>query len=768
MGSGAFLVEVCRQLGDELVRAWHVHHCVPKLPPDEDEVLHARRVIAQRCLYGVDKNPMAVDLAKLSLWLATLAKDHPFTFLDHTFRCGDSLVGLTRQQIAGFHWQPGKQKEFERAIIETRIQRAAEFRQKILESRDDVPYAHLQQQLALADESLDFVRLVGDLVVSAFFAADKDKERQERVDELFIQFSTWLSHGMRADEREPLAAAIAELRGGEKPLEPFHFEIEFPEVFALDVNEKVNGRFDFIVGNPPFMAGRNVWPNLGGSYRDILQTLYPQTGGKAVDLVAHFFRRTFGLIREGGTFGLVATNTISQGDTRDAGLRFICTHGGTVYSARRRMRWPGAAAVVVSVVHVRKGSFSGIRVLDSRQVLTINAYLFSAGGDANPVQLRANMSKSFRGHVVLGMGFTFDDSDHEGIASPLSEMERLIAMNNRNAERIFPYIGGLEINTSPTQSHHRYVINFEDMTETQASEWPDLMHIVRERVLPERAKLGGYSVAEKRSEKWWQFGTYAAALQSAIADIPQCLVLSQVSSHHSIAFQPTSRIFVQTVVVFPFDSTSAFAVLQCRTHEVWARYFGSSMKDDLRYTPSDCFDTFAFPPDWTNDDRLKAFGCEYYAFRADLMVRNNEGLTKTYNRFHDPDERSDDILKLRELHAAMDRAVLEAYGWHDLAERATCEFLLDYEDDEEDEDELPTKGKGKKKPWRYRWPDDFRDEVLARLLDLNQQRAAQERLAGLSADAATKKKSTVKAKGAAPKKGSAKKAARNQKGLPNV
>src|SRR5262249_31227988 len=89
MGSGAFLVEACRQLGEELVKAWHVHACLPPLPPDEDELLHARRLVAQRCLYGVDKNPLAVDLARLSLWLVTLAKDHPFTFLDHSLRCGD-------------------------------------------------------------------------------------------------------------------------------------------------------------------------------------------------------------------------------------------------------------------------------------------------------------------------------------------------------------------------------------------------------------------------------------------------------------------------------------------------------------------------------------------------------------------------------------------------------------------------------------------------------------------------------------------------------
>src|SRR3989304_4799134 len=124
MGSGAFLVEACRQLGDELVKAWHVHKDLPKLPPDEDGVLHARRLGDPRGPYGVDKNPMAVDRAKLSLWLAPLAKDHPFTFVDHSLRCGDSLVGLSREQIAAFHWQPSAQMEFLRGQIRQRIDRA--------------------------------------------------------------------------------------------------------------------------------------------------------------------------------------------------------------------------------------------------------------------------------------------------------------------------------------------------------------------------------------------------------------------------------------------------------------------------------------------------------------------------------------------------------------------------------------------------------------------------------------------------------------------
>jgi hypothetical protein len=143
-----------------------------------------------------------------------------------------------------------------------------------------------------------------------------------------------------------------------------------------------------------------------------------------------------------------------------------------------------------------------------------------------------------------------------------------------------------------------------------------------------------------------------------------------------------------------------------------------------------------WPPSFETDAKLEAVGKEYYEVRAGLMVKNNEGLTKTYNRFHDPKETSPEIKKLRDLHAAMDRAVLDAYGWTDL--QPTCEFLLDYEEEEEDAEEHPS-GRGRKKPWRYRWPDEFRDTVLARLLELNKQRAEQERFMGLAAEAPKKK-----------------------------
>ena len=162
-------------------------------------------------------------------------------------------------------------------------------------------------------------------------------------------------------------------------------------------------------------------------------------------------------------------------------------------------------------------------------------------------------------------------------------------------------------------------------------------------------------------------------------------------------------------------------------HREWAVFFGSSLEDRPVYTPTDCFETFPFPLEFDCNVPMEKNGKEYHEFRTDLMIRNNEGLTKTYNRFHDPEETSADILRLRELHAAMDRAVLDAYGWHDIP--TDCQFILDYEDAEEDEES----GRRRKKPWRYRWPDPVRDEVLARLLALNAERAEEECLAGLKA-----------------------------------
>jgi hypothetical protein len=375
-------------------------------------------------------------------------------------------------------------------------------------------------------------------------------------------------------------------------------------------------------------------------------------------------------------------------------------------------------------------------ILDDKPVEKITAFLFHAGGNNDPQKLIANEGKGFIGSYVLGMGFTFDDGNPD--ATPIAEMHHLIERYPRNQERIFPYIGGEEVNSSPTHAHDRYVINFGEMSEEEAREWPDLMSIVETKVKGTRGK---HSTAP-----WWQFERLRIELFRAIESFDRVLVVARVGQHGSFAFLPTTMVYSEQLVVFSLSTNSSFCILQSRTHEIWARFFGSSMKDDLRYTPSDCFETFPFPENGETNRELESIGQEYYEFRAALMIRNNQGLTDTYNRFHDPDEDEPDILKLRELHTQMDTAILAAYGWTDIS--TTCEFRLDYEDDEPDTQ--PTEGKRqRKKPWRYRWPEATHDEVLARLLELNQQRHEAEILGGKQAEKKAKK---PKAKGAKAKK----------------
>ena len=688
----------CRQLADALIDAWGAHGAMPAIPPDEDEVIYARRLVAQKCLYGIDRNPMAVDLAKVSLWLSTLARDHPLTFVDHALRHGDSLVGLTRRQIEALHWERGQSPVLTGFGVQKALEEASALRRQIREADDTVTERRLQNLWRDAQDALIDVRLFGDLVLAAFFEGSKPKERESRL--------RAYQEAILNRESRRHAVELEERRNAEMPFVPFHWENEFPEVF-----ERENPGFDGFVGNPPFAGKNSVAAGNVTGYPSWLKEMHEESHGNA-DLVAHFYRRAFSLVRDGGTLGLIATNTIAQGDTRSTGLRWICEHGGDIYRATKRVKWPGAAAVIVSVLHVVRGEYAGNRVLDGETADRITAFLFHRGGHADPARLAANSGKSFVGSYVLGMGFTFDDTDKKGVASPLAEMQRLVATDPRNREVLFPYIGGEEVNTSPTHAHHRYVINFAERSEAECRRhWPHLMTIVEDRVKPERSRQKDRGALAK----WWQFIRPRPELHAAIAGLRErVLVIARVGQHVAFAFLPTRTVYSDQLIVFPFSTYAAFCGLQSRLHEIWARFFSSSMKDDLRYTPSDCFENFPFPEDWHVNPVLEAAGRSYYEYRARLMVDNDQGMTRTYNRFHDIYETDPRIMKLRELHAELDQAVLRAYGWSDIC--PDCDFLLDYEIDE-------TIWGTKKKPYHYRFPDTVQNEVLARLLTLNAERA---------------------------------------------
>ncbi len=741
MGSGAFLVETCRALGEQLEAAWVRH---PELLPDEarsDPQVFARREVARRCLYGVDKNHMATDLAKLSLWLVTLSKDEDFSFLDHALKTGDSLVGLTMEQINGVSWQKDITKplfanRFVQLVKEARIDR-----KRIRNAPDNVTFEQQKQRLDEANKELEQVRLGGDAVIAVFFSESKAKARKEALDEFQVQLGR--DDGWQVAERHR-----ARLNSGEHPISPFHWQIEFPEVF-----EGENPGFHAMVGNPPFAGKNTITSGNRAGFLDWLKVISPGAHGNA-DLVAHFFRRAYGLIRKGGTMGLIATNTIGQGDTRESGLRFLLQEkGGTIYRAKRRVKWAGDAAVVVSTIHMGKeADLQDIPLLlDGRPVSRISAFVREGDFDDTPAVLEENKGIAFQGSIILGMGFTFDDVNAaKGKATSIARMHELIEKNPKNAERIKPYLGGSEVNTDPQHKHHRYVIDFEDFPllrdedltpwaeasdnektemlhagivpsdyeEPVAADWPDLLEIVERMVKLERQKKRG----SERKDPWWRFLRSRIELynQLRMGNTNEfCIGIVFYSPHLSIVLLPSKQVFTNKLAIVLDSAVSTIGTLQSWTHEVWARVNGSTLKDDLAYAIADCFETFPKPSD-SNDVDLA--GRSYFTHRATMMTTTNLGLTGTYNRFHNPLDQKPDIVELRRLHAAMDDALLRAYGWDDLAdmaadtspEGAAPRFLH-----QTDEPEFAYQK-------RYHWPAWFRDKVLGRLLQLNRERAKAE------------------------------------------
>ena len=733
MGSGAFLVEACRQLADALVDAWRRHGSTPMLPPDEDAAIHARRRVAQRCLYGVDRNRVAVELARMSLWLATLARNHEFTFLDHALHWGDSLLGLSLKQIADLSWTEIRHPGLATPLLRGPLARAEVERRRIREAAEGEGEEVLRPALIRADSILDQVRHIGDAVCAAFFSENTARARQGALGRLADDY---VSAGERWRAALRTGHDLASRLSAEgHTFRPFHWAIEFPEVFEGD-----NPGFDVVVGNPPFAGKNTIRSGNPAGYLEWLQAIHPGAHGNA-DLCAHFFRRAASSLCRHGTFGLIATNTIRQGDTRESGLRVLLRDGFSIYAARRRLTWPGKAAVVVCVVHVARGEAPLVPVLDSRHVRRISAFLAEGARDAPPITLRANAGLAFIGSYLLGMGFTFDDDTNDPAANALAKRNRLIAADPRNVERIRPYIGGEEVNDSPTHAYRRYAIDFSDFplerqdigftwegaderqrsacltrgivphdyTDPVAADWPALLAIVRERVKPKRDTDNRLSYRKF----WWRYAEPRKELRHAIANSPGVLIVSRVTPQWALALMPSDMIFAESLVVFPISDDAYYAVLQSRVHEVWTRFFASSLEDRLRYTPDDCLATFPLP-DTQHQSALRETGRAFYEARAAFMQANSLGLTATHNRLDDRYNSTQEVQTLRALHDAMDAAVLCAYSW---PHRIPVPIH---------EREWPSEPGDGDAPWRRRWPEADREAVLEFLWELNARRAEEE------------------------------------------
>jgi len=361
------------------------------------------------------------------------------------------------------------------------------------------------------------------------------------------------------------------------------------------------------------------------------------------------------------------------------------------------------ANLEVAHLWLLRGKWNTPFVLDDKAVAGITPFLTELDTvSGRPHRLAANAGKSFIGSYVLGMGFVLEPE----------EAERLIGMNPRNKDVLFPYLNGEDQNSRPDQSPSRWVINFFDWPIEKAMQYPDCFRIVEEKVKPERTRKktnGDFTLRKPLPQKWWIYADKRPELYRTIAGMERVIGIALTSKTLQPEYLPASITIDQTVVVFAEESSGFFSVISSSIHRVWALEHGATLRTDQRYTPSDCFETFSFPA--TRHPSLTTIGEAYHAHRRQIMFSRKEGLTKTYRRIHDPDESAPDIQKLRDLHVEMDNAVAAAYGWDDL--------------------DLGHGFHETKQGTRFTISELARREVLARLLKLNHERYAEEVAQGL-------------------------------------
>ena len=682
-GSGHILLAAARRIATELAAVR-----TDEEQPSPSAYRAALRDVIRDCIYGVDVNPLAVELCKVALWLEAHIPGQPLNFLDHHIKCGNAIVGFARREelIQGvpteaFKTLPGDDKEVAAAYRRRNKEELKHRKQTSLQFTPELRgrlNALIEESQALSilpektpaqvhakkgrfatfaqGEHVGFLRTIADIPVAQFYIP---KVLGNEV-KLFTdrEFRNYWS-GQRAPQGSGVNAARA--LGREERF--FHWFLEFPEIME-------RGGFDCILGNPPYLGGQALSGTYGNAFCECMKWCYVPTG--LSDLVVFFLRRIHELLRDGGFTAIITTNSIIDGDNRRDGLDQVLAAGGQINMAVRGMKWPGAANLVVSLLAVHKGKWSGPKVLDNRPVALINSFFEEGEHLGEPHKLVENLGRVFQGSIFLGDGFllTHDDA------------ERMCASDPRNTEVIMPIINGKQLNNEPDQAPGRSIINFRDWPLERAQEYLAPFSIVLEKVKPDR---------EQQKDKggktfWWRFLRPRMEMVSKIRDLPRCFVTGRVTKHMNFSAMPTDIVFLNNCYVFTTDRWDLFSVVQSTLHEVWARKYSMSLKQDLQYSPSNCFVTFPFPAGlWgTVDPGLAGLGKRYHMHRKALMQSLWLGLTKVYNLFHARDlspemvakvSKKDDhtatagfeaLLELRRLHVELDLTIRDAYGWHDL------------------------------------------------------------------------------------------------------
>lgn len=402
---------------------------------------------------------------------------------------------------------------------------------------------------------------------------------------------------------------------------------------------------DAIIGNPPFLGGKNIRRDLGDKYIDKVFKRFPDVKD-SVDFCAYWFRLAHDHLDEKGRAGLVATNSISQGKSRVAALDYITQNGGHIHEAVSTEPWLGEAKVHVSIVNWSKDKPQKY-YLDNHIVAQISSSLKSTIDVSQAMRLKANLNKCFQGVIPVGKGFFITKE----------QVEAWIKNDFNNQDILKPSASAKDLTDNPHGNPKRWIIDFQDMNIEKVSEYKLPFEHLKVQVKSEREK----NREAVLREKWWRFKRTNEAMRIAIDNLPCYFILPRHSKWFIFIPAQSDWLPADSTTVVASDDFYILGILTSKVHRFWVKAQSSTLKSDTRYTHNTCFETFPFPqtPDTKLVQQIRLKAEELHQYRTQQMESKKWGITTLYNKFFD-----EPTSQLYKLHEQLDNLVMQAYSFN--------------------------------------------------------------------------------------------------------
>lgn len=417
------------------------------------------------------------------------------------------------------------------------------------------------------------------------------------------------------------------------------------------------GGFSAVLGNPPFLGGSKISGTFGHSFRNNVVNSFCKGAPGKIDLCTYFLLNSNFLCHDDGFTGLILTNTISQGENSELGIKALISSGYIVCDAVKNIKWQGDASVIVSSITLTKTKVNRIW-LDGVEVSKLDHNLNEALSTSwSPLALQENKGMAFSGTYIHGNGFFISNQQREMIE----------ASDPKSLDVVRRHLGGKDLNTQPDLIGSRWVLDFGEMDISEARKFTSAFQIIEKQVKPHRQKIdektGKFKLPDPMPRLYWQYWRTKSSYYSRIRKLESVIAIAQVSNTAQVAIVDPNSVLDAKLIVFCFNDFHHFGILSSSIHLIWGFSRCTTMKNDFTYTPSTLFETFPF-----SETALKVakIAEELNTYRNSLMISQNIGLTKVYNKYNSPENDETVIEKLRDLHRKLDEEVLVSYGWNDI------------------------------------------------------------------------------------------------------